>query len=205
MGRLVGVAVSHVREVVSFYTMFRTKPAGRRELRVCTSLPCLLRGRRGCAGAAQGRLKIGPGETTPGGELTLTEVECLCACEMAPMAQLDEQFVGPLEGRNAGRCCQEALREPGASESTRTPNPSSPPTGRCSPRGSGTRGNLVGRLRRGRRLPRSQEGAALDDAGADHRRGLARQPARSGRGRVSNRKEVVLHPEGAAQSQSIWW
>jgi NADH-quinone oxidoreductase subunit F len=39
---------------------------------------------------------IGPGETTPGAELTLTEVECLCACEIAPMAQLDEQFVGPL-------------------------------------------------------------------------------------------------------------
>jgi len=33
------------------------------------------------------RLGISPGETTPGGELTLTEVECLCACELAPMAQ----------------------------------------------------------------------------------------------------------------------
>ena len=44
VGRHLGVAVSHVREVVSFYSMFRTKPAGRRELRVCTSLPCLLRG-----------------------------------------------------------------------------------------------------------------------------------------------------------------
>ena len=44
VGRHLGVAVSHVREVVSFYSMFRTTPAGRRELRVCTSLPCLLRG-----------------------------------------------------------------------------------------------------------------------------------------------------------------
>ena len=42
-------------------------------------------------------LKISPGETTPGQEVTLTEVECLCACEMAPMAQLDETFVGPLD------------------------------------------------------------------------------------------------------------
>src|SRR2546428_6659346 len=44
VGRHVGAAVSHVRGVVSFYTMFRPKPAGRPELRVCTSLPCLLPG-----------------------------------------------------------------------------------------------------------------------------------------------------------------
>ena len=55
-------------------------------------------GPRTCWSGSRRRLKIGPGETTPGQEVTLTEVECLCACEMAPMAQLDERFVGPLEG-----------------------------------------------------------------------------------------------------------
>jgi NADH-quinone oxidoreductase subunit F len=97
VGRLSGLAVSHIREAVSFYTMFRTQPAGRRELRVCTSLPCILRGAETVLAQLEDRLKIKPGETTPGGELTLTEVECLCACEMAPMAQLDDQFVGPLD------------------------------------------------------------------------------------------------------------
>ena len=100
VGRLLGVAVAHVREVVSFYSMFRTRAAGRRELRVCTSLPCILRGAEDVLSQITDRLKIGPGETTPGGELTLTEVECLCACEIAPMAQLDEQFVGP---RDSGK------------------------------------------------------------------------------------------------------
>jgi NADH-quinone oxidoreductase subunit F len=125
VGRLVGVAVSHVREVVSFYSMFRTQPAGRRELRVCTSLPCLLRGADDVLAHIKDRLKIDPGETTPGGELTLTEVECLCACEIAPMAQLDEQFVGPLNvDVNAGTLdalLQEALNEPGASSQTQEP------------------------------------------------------------------------------------
>jgi NADH-quinone oxidoreductase subunit F len=97
VGRLSGVAVSHIREVVSFYTMFRTSPAGRRELRVCTSLPCMLRGAKDVLATLEDRLGIHPGETTPDGELTLTEVECLCACELAPMAQLDDQFVGPLD------------------------------------------------------------------------------------------------------------
>jgi NADH-quinone oxidoreductase subunit F len=112
VGRLVGLAVSHVREVVSFYTMFRTRPRGRRELRVCTRLPCLLRGADEVLGQLKERLNISPGETTPGGELTLTEVECLCACEIAPMAQLDEQFVGPLKAGTLETILREALKAP---------------------------------------------------------------------------------------------
>ncbi len=98
VGRTLGVARSHVREAVSFYNMFHTKPVGRRELRVCTSLPCLLRGGADVLNRIKENLKISPGETTLGQEVTLTEVECLCACEMSPMAQLDETFIGPLEG-----------------------------------------------------------------------------------------------------------
>lgn len=111
VGRLLGVAVSHVREAVSFYSMFRTREAGRRHLRVCTSLPCLLRGAEEVLAQIKDRSNIGPGETTAGGELTLTEVECLCACEIAPMAQLDEQFVGPLDSGTLDAVLRNALRE----------------------------------------------------------------------------------------------
>jgi NADH-quinone oxidoreductase subunit F len=109
VGRLSGVAVSHIRESVSFYTMFRTQPAGRRELRICTSMPCMLRGAAAVLAELEDRLRISPGETTPGGELTLTEVECLCACEMAPMAQLDDQFVGPLNAGTLETVLRQAL------------------------------------------------------------------------------------------------
>ncbi len=98
VGRTLGVARSHVREAVSFYHMFHTEPVGRRELRVCTSLPCRLRGSSEVLARIEERLQIRPGETTPDRKVTLTEVECLCACEMSPMAQLDESFVGPLDG-----------------------------------------------------------------------------------------------------------
>ncbi len=37
------------------------------------------------------------GETTPDGRVTLLRVECLCACEVAPMMQVDEEYVGPLD------------------------------------------------------------------------------------------------------------
>jgi NADH-quinone oxidoreductase subunit F len=123
VGRLVGVSIAHVREVVSFYNMFHTKPVGRRELRVCTGLPCLLRGAGELLDRVKEALNIGPGETTPGQEVTLTEVECLCACEMAPMAQLDERFVGPLEGESVDRIIRDAFMEPGKPESTPEPEP----------------------------------------------------------------------------------
>jgi len=123
VGRMLGVAVSHIREVVSFYNMFRTLPAGRRELRVCTSLPCVLRGAKGVLEQIEEQLRIRAGETTPGQEVTLTEVECLCACEMAPMAQLDERFVGPLEGGTIGALIQDAFREFEKPESTPEPEP----------------------------------------------------------------------------------
>ncbi|MBI1876467.1 MAG: NADH-quinone oxidoreductase subunit NuoF, partial [Acidobacteria bacterium] len=126
VGRLVGVAVSHIREVVSFYSMFRTRDAGRHELRVCTSLPCMLRGAGDVLGQLEDRLNIRPGETTPGGELTLTEVECLCACEIAPMAQLDEQFVGPLHGEALEAVLRDALREPTDSSQTSEPHSGAP-------------------------------------------------------------------------------
>jgi NADH-quinone oxidoreductase subunit F len=123
VGRMLGVAVSHVREVVSFYNMFRTLPTGRRELRVCTSLGCVLRGAKGVLEQIEEELQIKAGETTPGQEVTLTEVECLCACEMAPMAQLDERFVGPLEGETIGALIRDAFRESEKPESTPEPEP----------------------------------------------------------------------------------
>ena len=123
VGSRLGVAIAHVREVVSFYNMFHTKPVGRRELRVCTSLPCVLRGSADLLDQMRQTLGIDIGETTPGQEVTLSEVECLCACEMAPMAQLDERFVGPLEGGTIDRLIQDALREPGAPELAPEPEP----------------------------------------------------------------------------------
>ena len=113
-----GVARSQVREAVSFYNMFHTGPVGRRELRVCTSLPCRLRGAIQLLTRIEEAFGIRPGETTPGGEVTLTEVECLCACEMAPMVQLDERFVGPIEGEAIDQVVKDALSEPGAPQST---------------------------------------------------------------------------------------
>lgn len=93
----VGVAISHVHEVVTFYTMYRTKAIGKHHIQVCTNLPCLLRGAEQVMATFKERLGIDEGQTTPDGEFTLSSVECLCACEIAPMCQVNDRYVGPLD------------------------------------------------------------------------------------------------------------
>jgi NADH-quinone oxidoreductase subunit F len=112
VGGILGVARARVHEVVTFYNMYHTAPVGRRELRVCTSLPCLLRGSGEVLKQIQDDLGIAPGETTEDGKVTLTEVECLCACELSPMAQLDEAFVGPLDTKATGSLLNTARLAP---------------------------------------------------------------------------------------------
>ncbi len=83
---------AYVAGVVSFYTMYYTKPAGRHVLQVCTTLSCYLRGADRLVGHLEQKLGIDVGETTPDGKFTLLTVECLGSCGTAPMLQLNDDF-----------------------------------------------------------------------------------------------------------------
>ena len=93
---LFDLSPAHVHEVVTFYTLFHQRPVGRHVLAVCHNLSCTLLGAEDVIAAFQARLGIEAGETTPDGTVTLLRVECLCACEIAPMMQVDDDYVGPL-------------------------------------------------------------------------------------------------------------
>ena len=94
---LFGMTPAHVHEVVTFYTLFFQRPVGRHVIAVCHNLSCALRGAEGIVGYLEERLGVEAGETTPDGRVTLLRVECLCACEVAPMMQVDDEYVGPLD------------------------------------------------------------------------------------------------------------
>ena len=79
VAELFGISPAHVHEVVTFYTLF------------------FLRGAEDVVTYLEERLGISAGETTADGRVTLHRVECLCACEAAPMMQVDEEYVGPLD------------------------------------------------------------------------------------------------------------
>ena len=103
VAELFGMTPAHVHEVVTFYTLFFQRPVGRHVLAVCHNLSCALRGAEGVVGYLQERLGIEAGETTPDGRVTLLRVECLCACEIAPMMQVDDDYVGPLTRETVDR------------------------------------------------------------------------------------------------------
>jgi NADH-quinone oxidoreductase subunit E len=82
-----------VYEVASFYSMFETKPCGRRHISVCTNISCMLRGGEEIAAHVEKRLGIKTGESTPDGRFYLKrEEECLAACNNAPMMMIDHVY-----------------------------------------------------------------------------------------------------------------
>src|SRR5262245_26309617 len=87
---------AHVHEVVTFYTMFFREPRGRHLVSVCRNLTCHLLGAKAIVEHIEARLGVKVGETTADGRVTLQTVECLCACEQAPMMQVDDRYEGLL-------------------------------------------------------------------------------------------------------------
>jgi NADH-quinone oxidoreductase subunit E len=89
---LFDLSPAHVHEVVTFYTLYFQAPKGRHVVAVCHNLSCHLAGAPEILAHVKGRLGIEPGETTPDGRVTFQAVECLCACEAAPMMQVDDRY-----------------------------------------------------------------------------------------------------------------
>lgn len=89
----------HVREVVTFYSMYHRKPVGRHHIRFCTSMSCMLLGGDRLLCHLEKKLGIKRGETTKDGRVSLEEAQCLCNCEGAPMMQVDGPYYTDLTER----------------------------------------------------------------------------------------------------------
>jgi NADH-quinone oxidoreductase E subunit len=83
---------AEVEDVVTFYTMFYTRPVGRHVLQVCRTLSCALSGAERVTEELQRVLGIAPGETDAAREFTLLEVECLGACDRAPVVGVNDHW-----------------------------------------------------------------------------------------------------------------
>ncbi|SNT21310.1 NADH dehydrogenase subunit E [Noviherbaspirillum humi] len=85
VARYIGMPPIAVQEVATFYNMFDTKPVGKVKISVCTNLPCALSGGEKAAAYLKEKLGIDYKETTPDGQITLVEGECMGACGDAPV------------------------------------------------------------------------------------------------------------------------
>jgi NADH-quinone oxidoreductase subunit E len=81
-----------VRNVLSYYSMLRTKPAGKYNVQVCTNISCMLRGGYEILDHCKAKLGIGHKGVTPDGTFSLEEVECIGACCWAPAMQINYDF-----------------------------------------------------------------------------------------------------------------
>jgi NADH-quinone oxidoreductase subunit E len=100
-----------VHEVVTFYSMLRTKPVGKHHIQVCTNISCLLLGGEEVLEHVSKKLGIKEGETTKDGWFSLTEVECLGACCNAPAMQVNYKYHEDLTLEKVDRILHDLRRE----------------------------------------------------------------------------------------------
>ena len=83
---------AYCMSVASFYDMFNLEPAGRHTIEVCTNVCCGLVNAQAVLESFARELGVGPGETTPDGEITLRAVECLGGCSTPTIVAVDHRY-----------------------------------------------------------------------------------------------------------------
>jgi NADH-quinone oxidoreductase subunit E len=109
--QLLGLTKAEVGAVATFYTMFRRRPVGKYLVSVCKTLPCQLRGSRDISAAMAERLEVPLGGTDAGGMVTVEEVECLAACDGAPVVQVNTENYERLSTEEAMDLLESLLRD----------------------------------------------------------------------------------------------
>jgi len=87
-----GLTALEVRNVASYYSMLRFKPAGKFNIQVCTNISCMLRGAYDVLERFERELGVGNKGVTKDGVFSLEEVECIGACSWAPAIQVNYDF-----------------------------------------------------------------------------------------------------------------
>jgi len=100
-----GLKPINVYELVTFYPMFRQQPAGKYQIKICRTLSCALAGthelhRQLCEKLGLDPNKHGP-QTTKDGRFTIEFVECLAACNTAPVVMVNDKLHGGVSSTQA--------------------------------------------------------------------------------------------------------
>ena len=92
VARRIGITELEVRNVATYYSMLRFKPAGKFNIQVCTNISCMLRGAYDVYERFQEELGVGPHGVTADGLFSVEEVECIGAFCWAPAIQVNYDF-----------------------------------------------------------------------------------------------------------------
>jgi NADH-quinone oxidoreductase subunit E len=118
----------YVEGVATFYTLFHLEPIGKHRFYVCTNLSCTLRGAEDIVEHLRGAIGVKePGEISKDGLFSYEEVECMGACEYAPMCRVDHRYHYDLTAEKIDQLVEER-RAPSAIPARVAPLPSPPPS-----------------------------------------------------------------------------
>ncbi len=100
---LIGVSPARIEGVATFYTMYNRKPVGKHHVQICRNISCSLMGAEHLIERVSKKLGIKPGQTTPDGRITLSQVECLGSCGTAPVMQVNDDYYENLTAESIER------------------------------------------------------------------------------------------------------
>lgn len=92
-----GIPLSSIYGVATFYTQFRFQPLGKYVLKICHGTACHVNGAVKMSEIITEVLGIGEGQTTPDGLVTLERVACLGCCSLSPVIMINDRVFGKLE------------------------------------------------------------------------------------------------------------
>ena len=96
VGAQLGVPISRIFEVATFYKAFSLTPRGRHQMSLCLGTACHVRGATLIQDGIERALEIKAGETSADLEFTFETVNCLGACALGPILVVDEEYHGQM-------------------------------------------------------------------------------------------------------------
>jgi NADH-quinone oxidoreductase E subunit len=106
-----GVRITDIWEVATFYSMINTERVGKYHIQVCKTLSCKIMGAGHITEQCSKKLGIKPGETTADGKFSLSEVECLGSCGTAPMLQIGFDYHENLTSEKVEQILEQCSRD----------------------------------------------------------------------------------------------
>ena len=94
---ILGIDANALQMLVTFYDLLYDQPVGEHILMPCKNIACYLRGADNLIDYLAKKLDVRPGGTTADGKFTLQPMECLAACDLAPVMIADDSYYGPMD------------------------------------------------------------------------------------------------------------
>lgn len=107
LSEALGLNLSDMFGVATFYAQFRMNPVGKHIIKVCHGTACHVQNATAISESLEEALQVKDGETTADGLFTLESVACLGCCSLAPVMMIGEETYGKLTGKDAVKVIKE--------------------------------------------------------------------------------------------------